>query len=305
MFHNREMSALRTDLDLEYEPDDLQMGGWDHEAVRVLFEQLEFRTLYPRLLEAIGEEAEAAPKGQTLDATVRTLRSADEIVEHLHEVAAHGGRYAIEPRWDSTAAGAALAGLAFADVNDEAVYIHVDHLGDAAVQEALVEMFGPKGPPLVAHRAKELMHGLQRAFDVDVRSLDLDTALMAYLLDPGEGKYDLEQLALRFLALELASPDREEGTLDLDGDAGPEEIRSAGHHRPAAGRGAGRRAAEAGAPAAVRAGRAPTRERPGPDGGRRGQDRPRVPRGAARGPADRSATTSRRRSTPTRASRSS
>ena len=67
------------------------------------------------------------------------------------------------------------------------------------------------------------MHGLTRAAGVDVQSLDLDTALMAYLLDPGEGKYDLEQLALRFLALELQSPDREEGTLDLDGDAGPEE----------------------------------------------------------------------------------
>src|SRR5262249_51358317 len=73
------------------------------------------------------------------------------------------------------------------------------------------------------HRAKELMHGLGRAVDADVRSLDLDTAVMAYLLDPGEGKYELEALALRFLGLELHSPDREEGTLDLDGDAGPDE----------------------------------------------------------------------------------
>ena len=67
------------------------------------------------------------------------------------------------------------------------------------------------------------MHGLSDGLGIDVQTLDLDTAVMAYLLDPGERKYDLEQLALRFLELELTSPDREEGTLDLDGEAAPEE----------------------------------------------------------------------------------
>ena len=86
------------------------MGGWDHETVRVLFEQLEFRTLYPRLLEAIGEEAEATPKGETLEATVRTLRSADEIVEHLRDVAARGERYATVFERDAAGAGGAAPG---------------------------------------------------------------------------------------------------------------------------------------------------------------------------------------------------
>ena len=67
------------------------------------------------------------------------------------------------------------------------------------------------------------MHGLSESLGIDVQSLELDTAVMAYLLDPGERKYDLEQLALRFLELELTSPDREEGTLDLDGEAAPDE----------------------------------------------------------------------------------
>ena len=70
------------------------------------------------------------------------------------------------------------------------------------------------GPGLIAHRAKDLMHGL----DVDVRSLLHDTAVMAYLLDPGSGKFLLDDLALRFLSVEVRSPDAEPGTLDLDGD---------------------------------------------------------------------------------------
>jgi DNA polymerase-1 len=43
---------------------------------------------------------------------------------------------------------------------------------------------------------------------------------MAYLLDPGEGKYQLEDLALRYLQVEVQSPDRVEGTLDFDGESG-------------------------------------------------------------------------------------
>src|SRR5262249_4769588 len=68
---------------------------------------------------------------------------------------------------------------------------------------------------LVAHRAKDLMHGL----DADIRSLRWDTAVMAYLLDPAPGKYVLEDLALRYLSLEVRSADAEPGTLDFDGEA--------------------------------------------------------------------------------------
>ena len=87
------------------------------------------------------------------------------------------------------------------------------------MRAALGALVAAGGPPLVAHRAKELMHGL----GLDVRSLLHDTALMAYLLDPGEGKYLLEDLALRYLSIEVRSPDAEPGTLDLDGDAEIEE----------------------------------------------------------------------------------
>ena len=80
------------------------------------------------------------------------------------------------------------------------------------------------------------MHGL----DLDVRSLHHDTAVMAYLLDPGSGKYLLDDLALRFLSLEVRSPDAEPGTLDLDGDV---EVEQTG--RRAVGRAAARRRARA------------------------------------------------------------
>jgi hypothetical protein len=107
-----------------------------------------------------------------------------------------------------------VTGLAISTGND-ATYIGGDLLDDANVRAALSALDGPKGPPVVIHRAKELMHGLRLSFP----TLERDTAVMAYLLDPGEGKYLLEDLALRYLSLELRSPDQVEGTLDFDGDA--------------------------------------------------------------------------------------
>src|SRR5439155_5086586 len=46
---NREISRLQCDLVLDAEPGDLRQGAWDRDQVRTLFDQLAFRTLWPRL----------------------------------------------------------------------------------------------------------------------------------------------------------------------------------------------------------------------------------------------------------------
>ncbi len=76
VFKNREMSRLTLDVDCGVELDELRQGAFDGEKVRVLFNQLEFRTLLPRLLDAIGEVAEA-PEADVLEVEVATARDAD------------------------------------------------------------------------------------------------------------------------------------------------------------------------------------------------------------------------------------
>src|SRR6185369_5246071 len=56
-------------------PSDLQQGAFDRERVRVLFNQLEFRLLLPRILEAVGDVAET-PEADTLDVDVVIARDA-------------------------------------------------------------------------------------------------------------------------------------------------------------------------------------------------------------------------------------
>ncbi len=210
VFKNREMSRLHLDVDLDgITLDDLRQGAFDGERVRVLFNQLEFRTLLPRMLDAVGDVAEA-PVAETLDVEVTVARDAKAAAEALR-AAGNGNEVALEARWE----GRAIAGIAVS-TGDDAVFIGRELLADPAVRDALDAVTGPESPPLVVHRAKELMHGLQHALP----SLDQDTAVMAYLLDPGEGKYALEDLALRYLSLEITSPDQAEGTLDFDGENG-------------------------------------------------------------------------------------
>ena len=56
MRQNAELMLLLRDVELDVELDDLAMGAYDAEAVRKLFDFLEFRTLYDRLVEALDAE---------------------------------------------------------------------------------------------------------------------------------------------------------------------------------------------------------------------------------------------------------
>jgi DNA polymerase-1 len=242
---NRTMTYLRRDVELEFEPADLRQGAWDPEAVRTLFNQLEFRSLFARLPMAMGEAA-PPPETDTFECVVTTLGEADEAVRFLGEVAAaKEQRYGLEARFSGAVGRSELLGLALATDDASATYLPAHVLEAPAVVAALAALVGPGGPPLVAHRAKELMQGIRRlpgaigngGSAIDVRTLDVDTAVAAYLLDPAESTYELPDLARRYLSLDVAAGTAAaEGTLDLDGTSGVEEAgrRAAAVHRLAA-----------------------------------------------------------------------
>jgi len=217
---NREMSVLDREVGVGVEPKDLELVPFDAERVRILFNQLEFRTLLPRILDAFGAQGEAAtaPESEAFEVEGVVARDAAAALAAM-KAANTATRAAAEARWAGVAGRSELAALSVATVADAATYVDAELLATPAVRAELEALASRAEPSLVAHRAKELAHGL----DVDLRSLAHDTALMAYLLDPGEGKYTLEDLARRYLSVELVSPDRVEGTLDLDGDTGIEE----------------------------------------------------------------------------------
>src|SRR5205085_2923208 len=116
-----------------------------------------------------------------------------------------------------------------------AQWLDLELLTDPGVGAALAALVGPGGPPLHAHRAKELMRGLS-VLGVEVSTLDLDTAVAAYLVDPAESQYLLEDLAARYAGIELRSPDAPPaGQLDLGG-GGSDAAEDAGRRAAAVAR---------------------------------------------------------------------
>ena len=243
---NAKATPLVRDVPLDCDVADLTMGGYDLDEVRTLFNFLEFRTLWDRFLEAIGGPASqdvpaASAAGEGLVVEIHPVASADDAVALIDGLAAGSGPLAAEIAWTGPEGRSDLAGLALAEPppsssigqqsgagsapvhphrrSEVAAWIPADLLDDAAVVLALGRLFGADGRPLAAHRAKELMRGLDR-HGVDVRSLDLDTAVAAYLVDPADTAYLLEDLAGRYAQIDLRGPDAPPpGQLDLDGTA--------------------------------------------------------------------------------------
>ncbi|HVE46464.1 MAG TPA: DNA polymerase I [Acidimicrobiales bacterium] len=222
---NAQATPLVRDMPIECDVAELKMGGWDIDEVRALFNFLEFRTLWDRLLEATGTGTEAGAGtgsdgggAKSFEVEVRRLESGDEAVAVIDALAGAGTAVSAAVAWTGPEVASDLAGLALTDGGEVAWWIG-SLLDDAAVVSALNRLFAAGGPSLQAHRAKELIRGLDR-HGVEVATLDLDTALAAYLVDPAESAYLLEDLCARYAQLELRAPDAPPpGQLDLDGSA--------------------------------------------------------------------------------------
>ena len=132
VFLNREMSRLRTDVEVDFSAADLRQRSWDSEQVRVLFDQLEFRTLLPRLFEAVGEEA-AEPEAESFDADVAIVPDAAAAATRLRDLGAVDDAYVLEGRWEADAGRSPLLGIAVSDEDGRADYIDGDVLRDAKV----------------------------------------------------------------------------------------------------------------------------------------------------------------------------
>ena len=219
---NHEMSILRRDVDCGVTASELIQGEFDAAAVKDLFESLAFRTLFPRIMDAVGERAAPGTNADgdktlsepTIEIELDVLKDAKSVASYLSALKDKGEPYSLEASWDGVPGRSTVLGLAVAGESATAVYLEGAWLADPEVKAALVALVGENGPPLVAHRAKELM----RALNIDMRNLDRDTAVMAYVLDPSESKYRLEDLFRRYLSIDAA--EQETGTLDLDGTAG-------------------------------------------------------------------------------------
>jgi DNA polymerase-1 len=224
---NAEVMVLLRDVELEGGPAPLRADDLDVDAVRKLFDFLEFRTLYDRLVEALGEapaaDAPGAGAGDVIEAEVRAVATGADAVALLDAAGRDTHPLAVAASWRGVEGRSPLEGLAVVvdPSTADVAWLSAELLAEPAVTDALRALVAVGGRPLAAHGAKELMRGL---FDygIDVHTLVLDTMIAAYLVDPAESRYVLDELLDRYAQLRLpegAGPG--EGQLDLDDSSVP------------------------------------------------------------------------------------
>src|SRR5690606_28179230 len=233
---NAEVMELVRDAPVGVTIEELDRRPADVDEVRRLFDFLEFYSLAERLTEALGEDLGIAPAAEVIEAEVTSLDDAAEAAALLDRLRSVGDSHplALAAAWQGSEGRSPLEGLAVVvdPAAAEVAWIPVELLTDPAVDRALAALVaGPSdgGRPVAAHQAKALMRSLL-GHGVDVRCLVLDTAIAAYLLDPGEGRYLLDEVLRRYAGAELpADGAAAEGQLDLDGSGVSVALRTARH----------------------------------------------------------------------------
>ena len=218
---NAELMRLVRDVPLPVGIDDLHQGAVDVDAVRELFRFLEFNSLLGRLPAAFPDifdastEPEDGPGRRFLEAEVDVVADAGAARAALETLAA-APVVAVAGAWVGEPGRSELLGLALVGDPSEGA---ATYLPAALVSEVLEPLAAVlcAGPEVVAHDAKPLVRSLL-ALGSDLRGLTLDTKLAAYLLDPADTAFELDDLLASHAAAELAGSDAvPDGQLDLGG----------------------------------------------------------------------------------------
>ena len=207
---NEELMTLRHDAPVEFDPGSAGIEPRIAE-LRRLFDFLEFKTLGTRVLDvlsSLGVLGDTPPENldTTRDLEIEVVEaSVDDLLVALEDVASVD----LEGLWVGTPGRSPLVGLAIADGTGRVHWTPVSLLGDPRLGECL--------PRLQArgHDVKPLWRSLLD-LGVEPPVLIFDTAIAAYLLDPGSAS-SIEALLLEHTDRRLPADATPLGELDLGG----------------------------------------------------------------------------------------
>jgi DNA polymerase I len=206
---SRELATMRRDVPLEGAgAADWDLKPWDEENVRRVFDSLEFRKLYERLMglkaqlfphAGSGEKAAEQTSAVRHDvgdeaALAVALKRCKDAGELSLYARIEGEGYT---RGSMEAASVACAGMVFRFKLDE-------QRGKELFGKFLEDLSTSAGMRLNCYRGKDVMVQCARIYSSYPR-FDFDIELASYLIDPSGSKHDLESAALRYLHAPLAA----------------------------------------------------------------------------------------------------
>lgn len=192
---NKDLSVLLRDVPITCAAGDLAVGPWDRAVIHHLFDTLEFQTLRERLFATVEV---AGPSRQGFVEDTRIAQPGD-LARWLE--GAGTAEVAIAADMDAWPGGARLRACAFTRSGSPTLTAAMDVL-DHDDRIALGTWCGALDRPKVTHDAKTLVLAV-REEGWALAGLRMDTALAAYLAQPAQRGYRLEDVTLRYLQQEL------------------------------------------------------------------------------------------------------
>ncbi|MCK3768192.1 DNA polymerase I [Microbacterium aerolatum] len=200
---NRKLNRLLTDVELPVAPADLIVAPADVQAIRDIFARLEFRTLLPRVFDAMGAGEESAESEPVVDLPSPLQSTAAEIVAWLETQTDELGVTLVLSGGEVTRIGiASLTELHETDWSDDV----------AAALKPWLESDAAK----VLNDAKGQVKALLRA-GIRIGGLSYDTLLAGWLLRPSLPDKTLSHLVDRYLGEKLPVADPSQLVPETDG----------------------------------------------------------------------------------------
>ena len=212
---NRQLTELVRDVPLDVDVDELERRSPSPEAVHEVFDALQFRVLRDRLFETLDVEAVAAAPVTAVD--VARVDSGDWGTW----LGSLSGPVAVALSGSWGAGTGRIDGLGFAGPEGAAAAVVEWGALGPGDRKAIAAMLADPGRAKILHDAKGPLLALW-AEGHDLQGVVSDTALAAYVVQPGQRANDLEALCERYLGRTITAGDS--GQLTLDDDRGDGDL---------------------------------------------------------------------------------
>jgi DNA polymerase-1 len=181
VLRNRELTQLLHDVPLEISLDALEWGGIKSDDTVALFDELEFRTLKDRIrpLLSITEEVPQAAEEPLLMLSFDAEESVLTAEELSRKIAKHSGELALLFEIEADQVHRYAVALS----KSESYVVHSHQFGEWAANASIKK---------IVHDAKSLGRV------IDLEGVIFDTALAAYVVNPGVRAQDIDDLIARW-----------------------------------------------------------------------------------------------------------
>jgi len=211
-----ELATIKLDCDLEFKPEELNIGQPDLKELKKLYSDMEFRRWLTEVLKELGDGEEGESEGDDTEngpsvalvdrskyETILEQKDLDKWIKKLKEAEL----FAFDTETTSlNYIEAELVGMSFALDNGEAAYLPVAHSYMGAPDQLdRDEVLKQLKPLLESEEYKKVGQNLKydmsvlANYDIKLGGIEFDTMLESYCLNSVASRHDMDTLALHHL----------------------------------------------------------------------------------------------------------